>query len=236
MADPSSTEQLEATVRQLTSTVASLTRAVEALSDEMQRARGESRTPSVPAAGVTPGSFTDVSGGLSGGTRRSTADPFPFHVDFIAGSLALPLSFAVMHPLDTIRTQMQAVVGTSSGSLANGMSSVTNGSGATNGFTTQLTRALRAAGAKVLSRGFFASVLGAAPQGGLRFGTYGVAQRWLDPYFDSPALRNACCAVAGDFASSLVKVPREVVVQRLQTGTHTHRHTERQTDRHQSIH
>jgi hypothetical protein len=56
------------------------------------------------------------------------------------------------------------------------------------------------------------------PQGGLRLGTYGFAQRKLHPFFDSPILQNAIAAICGDVASSVVKVPREVVTQRLQTG------------------
>jgi len=49
-------------------------------------------------------------------------------------------------------------------------------------------------------------------------GTYGYAQRELHPYFDSPIFQNAISAICGDMASSVVKVPREVITQRLQTG------------------
>uniref|UniRef100_A0A0G4I511 Mitochondrial carrier protein n=1 Tax=Chromera velia CCMP2878 TaxID=1169474 RepID=A0A0G4I511_9ALVE len=140
---------------------------------------------------------------------------YPFWVNFTAGSCALPLGFAVMHPLDTIRTQMQANVA-STVTVTNG-----NGGGGGAGVGSNLVNAFRVAGARVLSRGFLTSVLGAAPQGGLRFGAYGVVQQCLDPYFDSQALQNACSAVAGDFASSLVKVPREVVTQRLQAGMYS---------------
>jgi hypothetical protein len=57
----------------------------------------------------------------------------------------------------------------------------------------------------------------AAPQGGLRFGVYGIVQNKLHPYFDFAPLQNALAACAGDISSSFVKVPREVITQRLQT-------------------
>jgi len=69
----------------------------------------------------------------------------------------------------------------------------------------------------VSARGFWPSVLGAAPQGGCRLSTYEFTKKYVNGY--APAfLVAAIAAVAGDLASSLVKVPREVVTQRLQTG------------------
>ena len=86
------------------------------------------------------------------------------------------------------------------------------------GFFAHLRSAISTSGSLVLSRGFVSSVVGASPQGGLRLGTYGFVQREIHPYFDSPILQNAVAAIAGDVASSIVKVPREVLTQRLQTG------------------
>ena len=40
---------------------------------------------------------------------RSTARFYPFHKNFFAGAVALPVAFAFTHPLDTIKTRMQAL-------------------------------------------------------------------------------------------------------------------------------
>eukprot|EP01134_Creolimax_fragrantissima_P000193 CFRG0193T1 len=139
---------------------------------------------------------------------KSTARFYSFHQNCIAGSIALPLSFAVTHPLDTIKTRMQAItIGSSTAESISGT------------FWTQLKSSFRSGSAtRTLSKGFLPSVLGAAPQGGLRLGVYGMVQNKLHPYFDLPMFQNALAAVAGDISSSVVKVPREIIVQRLQTG------------------
>ncbi|KND03319.1 uncharacterized protein SPPG_02365 [Spizellomyces punctatus DAOM BR117] len=129
---------------------------------------------------------------------------------FGAGAVALASSFAVMHPLDTLKTRMQAAAGSGRNTNMKGL------------FNVETMRVLR--------RGFLASVLGAGPQGGLRWATYEVckshitsassastANTSLLPSFGFMAT-SAISAIAGDFVSSIVKVPREVITARLQTG------------------
>ena len=57
-------------------------------------------------------------------------------------------------------------------------------------------------------------------QGGIRLATYELTKRNLNSRYDSPLLCNAISAICGDLASSLVKVPREVITQNLQTNTY----------------
>ncbi|KAJ3016450.1 hypothetical protein HKX48_004025 [Thoreauomyces humboldtii] len=153
-----------------------------------------------------------------------TQSPVRIMNSFLAGALALSTSFAVMHPLDTLKTRMQAaaepVAGGRPGTAAIG--SAIRGSI----LTPETLRALR--------KGFLTSVLGAGPQGGLRWATYEVVKsnltRWIpQPPPPKPGSRqilpsgtfmatSATSAIAGDFVSSIVKVPREVITSRLQTG------------------
>ncbi|KAI9033372.1 mitochondrial carrier domain-containing protein [Hyaloraphidium curvatum] len=130
--------------------------------------------------------------------------------NFISGALALSTSYAVMHPLDTLKTRMQAQAGTGKGS---GIS-----------FRAMFTRETM----RMLSKGFTTSILGAAGQGGLRLSTYEFTKahmlRWSAAHFPSstssagpsPAI-SAIAAIFGDLASSIVKVPREIITTRLQT-------------------
>jgi len=153
---------------------------------------------------------------------------YPFKYNFVAGAVALPLSFAMMHPVDTIKTRMQSNLTKLTPTLPPKPSpnqilsplipAATNGISAPSGFFMHLKLAIKEAGPSMLSRGFITSVGGAIPQGGLRLGTYGYMQSQLHPYFDSPILQNAIAAVCGDLASAVAKVPREVITQRLQTG------------------
>ncbi|KAI8826182.1 mitochondrial carrier domain-containing protein [Fimicolochytrium jonesii] len=149
--------------------------------------------------------------------------------NFGAGAIALSTSFAVMHPLDTLKTRMQAA------SKSTSHSNLTIKS-----FFTRDTL-------KTLRRGFTTSVLGAAAQGGLRWMTFDACKTELCARFPEKVpettggtgtgttadgtrrkknilpsasfmLTSAASAIAGDLASSIVKVPREVVTARLQTG------------------
>ena len=176
----------------MTAAIAQLTQTVSALQASVDRL--------AVASGI------DAAGGDGAELHGKAQRFYAFHQNAVAGGLALPLSFAVMHPVDTIKTRMQAVNTKIAG----------NGS-----FFTHARSAFQSAGVAMLQRGFLTSVAGAAPQGALRLGTYGVMQQRLDPYFDSPVLRNAIGAIVGDVASSVVKVPREVLVQRLQTGIYS---------------
>ncbi|KAI7872521.1 mitochondrial carrier domain-containing protein [Spinellus fusiger] len=125
-----------------------------------------------------------------------------FKRHFLAGAIGLSLSYSCMHPLDTIKTRIQA--------------------DPTNGWRSIFTRQT----AHSLSKGFLVSALGAAGQGGARFSTYEFCKMHLLPSKDKsnnkipwlgtvPA--TALSAVIGDLASSLIKVPREVITAKLQT-------------------
>ncbi|KAJ3414498.1 hypothetical protein HDV05_006500 [Chytridiales sp. JEL 0842] len=82
---------------------------------------------------------------------------------------------------------------------------------------------------RTLGRGFFASVAGAGPQGGLRLSSYEYTKSHLlhhahrqqqknSPFYLNTVTASAVSAVVGDLASSIVKVPREVITARLQTA------------------
>ncbi|KAI9301729.1 mitochondrial carrier domain-containing protein [Cunninghamella echinulata] len=121
-----------------------------------------------------------------------------FKHHFIAGATALSLSYSCMHPLDTIKTRIQADI---SGSWKSIFSRET---------------------ARSLGKGFFVSAMGAAGQGGARFSTYEFCKSKLLPSIEDrkkpwaiPA--TALSAVVGDLASSVIKVPREVITAKLQT-------------------
>ncbi|KAG0335652.1 hypothetical protein BG000_007344 [Podila horticola] len=94
-----------------------------------------------------------------------------FKNHFQSGAVSLSLSYAVMHPLDTLKTRMQVP-----GGRGIAWSAV---------FTRETLR--------LLGKGFLVSSIGAGLQG-------------------------AISAIIGDLASSVIKVPREVVTSRLQTG------------------
>lgn len=183
---------------------------------------------------------------------------------FVAGGVSLAASFAIMHPLDTLKTQMQAAAGTSKGGPA-AKAGATQAVSVAKGYGRDAAKAVSAnvvsaaktvpkAGSTSLLRGFGASVLGAAPQGALRWMTYEVTKHQINSVLFGPTGGNgiaaanglspsqpsnsglkpsrnssampsllfvtisAVSAIAGDTASSVIKVPREVVTARLQTG------------------
>ena len=122
-----------------------------------------------------------------------------FKSNAIAGAFSLSTAFAFMHPLDTIKTQIQA---------SNNYH-----------YNTLFTRST----GKTLLNGFTASIAGAAPQGAMRFSTYESVKLQLitrctdtHPYLCTPLISSAISAMCGDMVSSIVKVPREVITQRLQ--------------------
>jgi len=113
-----------------------------------------------------------------------------------AGGIALPLSVGIVHPLDTIRTTMQA-------------------SG--HGFS----QSLRSLGWRGLGRGFGMSLAWAAPQGAVRMASYEACkEKLLDKFYVKP-FGIAVSAVLADFTTSVLKVPRELITQRMQTGQYT---------------
>ena len=111
-----------------------------------------------------------------------------------AGGVALPLAVGMMHPLDTVRTTMQATQ--------------------TRGFSD----ALRSLGSRGIARGFGLSFLWASPQGAIRMASYETCKDQLLDKCYAKSFGIAVSAVLADFASSVIKVPRELITQRLQTG------------------
>ncbi|KAF8977110.1 hypothetical protein BGZ46_007642 [Entomortierella lignicola] len=142
----------------------------------------------------------------------SQGEKFKNH--FQSGAVSLSLSYAVMHPLDTLKTRMQ----------------VPGGSGIA--WKAVFTRET----VRLLGQGFLVSSIGAGLQGGARFSFYELTKSYLLPPTSrfqtghnppqhpwwlptlSPIPATAISAIIGDLASSVIKVPREVVTSRLQTG------------------
>ncbi|KAF9578465.1 S-adenosylmethionine transporter [Lunasporangiospora selenospora] len=137
-----------------------------------------------------------------------------FKNHFQSGAVSLSLSYAVMHPLDTLKTRMQ----------------VPGGSGIA--WSAVFTRETL----RLLGKGFVVSSIGAGLQGGARFSFYELTKSYLLPPTSrfqtglnppvhpwwlptlSPIPATAISAIIGDLASSVIKVPREVITSRLQTG------------------
>ncbi|KAF9428689.1 hypothetical protein BGZ94_001434 [Podila epigama] len=137
-----------------------------------------------------------------------------FKNHFQSGAVSLSLSYAVMHPLDTLKTRMQVP-----GGRGIAWSAV---------FTRETVR--------LLGKGFLISSIGAGLQGGARFSFYELTKSYLLPPTSrfqtgqapsvhpwwiptlSPIPATAISAIIGDLASSVIKVPREVITSRLQTG------------------
>ncbi|KAI8339062.1 mitochondrial carrier domain-containing protein [Chlamydoabsidia padenii] len=137
-----------------------------------------------------------------------------FKDHFIAGGTALCLAYSCMHPLDTIKTRIQANI--------------------TNNWRTIFSRET----VKSLGKGFFVSAAGAAGQGGARFSTYELCKSKMLTFVANKNKSwtipiTALSAVLGDLASSVIKVPREVITAKLQTDhygrTTTASHVIRQT-------
>ncbi|KAI8806129.1 mitochondrial carrier domain-containing protein [Cladochytrium replicatum] len=153
----------------------------------------------------------------SSASSSSTAQTAPFHLhhhslnpsqrlftNFVAGATALSAAFAVMHPLDTWKTNRQMASTSASASKASLASTF-----------------------RLLTKGFFTSVIGSAPQGGIRLMTYEYTKSKLSsPQTNATSLHlgnlaaSALSAVIGDTASSIIKVPREVITSKLQTASH----------------
>jgi solute carrier family 25 S-adenosylmethionine transporter 26 len=95
-----------------------------------------------------------------------------------------------MHPLDTIKTRIQAD---------------TTGNWRKVVFSEATLHSL--------GKGFFVSALGAAGQGGARFSTYEFCKSKMLPKEKNSLTIpvTALSAVLGDLASSVIKVPREVI-------------------------
>lgn len=186
---------------------------------------------------------------------HSNADTWPaYQCHFLGGAFSLAIAYALVHPLDTIKTNIQANLRGNSSTL------------------TAIQQALVSpATRRAVMKGFTVSIVGAAPQGGIRFSTYEWVKckvlkaqvatnrrssaaspssssalptsstsssasstaavspaAWSSTFssppdlpFTHPFLTTAFSAMCGDLASSVVKVPREVVTQNLQTGQYS---------------
>ena len=78
--------------------------------------------------------------------------------------------------------------------------------------------ALRSLGSRGIGRGFGLSFLWASPQGAIRMASYETCKDQLLDKFYAKSFGIAVSAVLADFASSVIKVPRELITQRMQTG------------------
>lgn len=112
---------------------------------------------------------------------------------FLSGGVALSTSFSLMHPLDTLRVHLQK-----------SKESKIKFSNFRNLY-------------RFSSRGFFPSVLMSFPQGGMRLATYEYSKENLSPYLPL-IINSATCAVLGDLSSSFIKIPKELITQKIQTG------------------
>ena len=121
----------------------------------------------------------------------------------IAGALASGTSTACMHPLDTLKTRIQATVGAGPGLKAFFMN-------------------IKKIGIRPLYRGIFPAVLGAASGHGLRTATYEVVCKLAAPLAMLPLITEIKIQGFGSGVGTLVgtgvRIPCEVLKQRLQTG------------------
>ena len=127
----------------------------------------------------------------------------------LAGALASGTSTAALHPLDTLKTRVQASVGRAPGLKALG-------------------RMIPELGPRRLYLGIIPAVTGAATSHGIRTASYEWARVALAPLLalGVPGLNDtAIQGIASGFGTFLgtgVRIPNEVLKQRLQTGQHAH--------------
>lgn len=123
----------------------------------------------------------------------------------LAGALASGTSTAAMHPMDTLKTRIQATVGAGPGIKA-------------------FIKSVPSIGAKNLYRGIIPAVVGAASGHGFRTATYEVACKLLAPLTVMPLITEIQIQGFGSGLGTLVgtsvRIPCEVLKQRLQTAQH----------------
>jgi hypothetical protein len=123
----------------------------------------------------------------------------------LAGALASGSSTAVMHPMDTLKTRIQATVGAGPSMKA-------------------FIKSIPEIGARRLYRGIIPAVVGAASGHGFRTATYEVACKLLAPLALMPLITEIQIQGFGSGLGTLVgtsvRIPCEVLKQRLQTGQH----------------
>lgn len=134
--------------------------------------------------------------GSSGATPAPSLNPTrTFQIGLLAGAVAGFTVDAVLFPLDTLKTRLQMSAESAS----------------------------RKALFKGIYNGFAPAVAASAPAAAAFFGTYDYVKRVLaasskDESGKWAPLQHMAAAAAGDVASSTVRVPFEVVKQRLQSG------------------
>ena len=123
----------------------------------------------------------------------------------IAGALASGSSTALMHPMDTLKTKIQATVGAGPGMKA-------------------FIKSIPQIGARNLYRGIIPATVGAASGHGFRTATYEVACKLLAPLTLMPLITEIQIqgfgSGLGTLVGTTVRIPCEVLKQRLQTGQH----------------
>eukprot|EP00241_Pyramimonas_parkeae_P001226 CAMPEP_0114246222 /NCGR_PEP_ID=MMETSP0058-20121206/12338_1 /TAXON_ID=36894 /ORGANISM="Pyramimonas parkeae, CCMP726" /LENGTH=568 /DNA_ID=CAMNT_0001359375 /DNA_START=363 /DNA_END=2069 /DNA_ORIENTATION=+ len=124
----------------------------------------------------------------------------------LAGGMASGTSTACMHPLDTIKTQVQASVG-----------KIT---------LKEVGARWSELGAKGLYRGIFPATLGAVLAHGIRTATYEAVQSALSPLQDriptiSDVQIQGFASGVGTLIGTAVRIPNEVLKQRLQCGQYS---------------
>eukprot|EP00189_Rhodosorus_marinus_P004299 CAMPEP_0113962074 /NCGR_PEP_ID=MMETSP0011_2-20120614/5696_1 /TAXON_ID=101924 /ORGANISM="Rhodosorus marinus" /LENGTH=317 /DNA_ID=CAMNT_0000973853 /DNA_START=105 /DNA_END=1058 /DNA_ORIENTATION=+ /assembly_acc=CAM_ASM_000156 len=119
-----------------------------------------------------------------------------FKIGLISGAIAGTVVDFVLFPLDTLKTRLQ------SGTAAKDAMQLLKG----------------------IYTGLLPAVLASAPAGAAFFGTYDYLKRvfkQLDPEEKLATFHHMVAAAGGDIAGSAVRVPFEVVKQRLQAGAYT---------------
>lgn len=135
----------------------------------------------------------------------STKAKEPFFFDWrlaLAGGLAGGLANAIMYPIDTIKTMRQ----TDSKGLQNSLSAL---------------QKLRKIGLSKIYSGFAPAVLGSIPSSALYFGSYETMKSYLNYNFENSTVlgrqaRHVIAAASGNFASSLIFVPKDAIKQQMQ--------------------
>jgi solute carrier family 25 S-adenosylmethionine transporter 26 len=120
----------------------------------------------------------------------------PFWVSLVSGGIAGTTVDICFYPLDTVKTRMQSVEGF-----------------------------WKSGGFRGIYNGLSAAAIGSAPGAALFFVTYDASKIWLEsinnPTLQSvPAVVHMTAASLGEVMACLVRVPTEVVKQRMQAGQH----------------
>lgn len=115
--------------------------------------------------------------------------PVPFHVSLIAGGIAGTSVDIVLFPLDTIKTRLQAPEGFA-----------------------------KAGGFRGLFKGITAAAAGSAPGASLFFSTYEMSKQRLESTGVNGPVAHMTAASMGETAACLVRVPTEIIKQRMQAN------------------